>query len=84
MPLSVRGVREHGKSRVARSITKYATNSLPIILRAMRDIQPLKFFGMIAGTFFIPGLLAGPVCHDVVSDQNQQMGASTSPARSRA
>lgn len=59
VPLRVRGVREHGKSRVARSITKYATNSLPIILRAMRDIQPLKFFGMIASAFFIPGVLAG-------------------------
>src|SRR4051794_225522 len=59
VPLKIRGVREHGKSRVARSITKYATSSLPIILRAMRDIQPLKFFGAIALTFFIPGLLAG-------------------------
>ncbi len=48
VPLKVRGVREHGKSRIASSIFKYATNSLPIILRAMRDIQPLKFFGGIA------------------------------------
>jgi glycosyltransferase involved in cell wall biosynthesis len=59
VPLKIRGVREHGKSRVARSITKYATSSLPIILRAMRDIQPLKFFGAIAMTFFVPGLLMG-------------------------
>ena len=43
VPLKVRGVREHGKSRIASSIWKYATNSFPIILRAMRDIQPLKF-----------------------------------------
>src|SRR5215208_7161379 len=57
VPLKVRGVREHGKSRVANSIVKYATNSLPIILRAMRDIQPLKFFGGIAGLLFIPGFL---------------------------
>jgi glycosyltransferase involved in cell wall biosynthesis len=57
VPLRVRGVREHGKSRVANSIVKYATNSLPIILRAMRDIQPLKFFGGIAGLLFIPGFL---------------------------
>src|ERR1051325_8998022 len=48
VPLKVRGVREHGKSRIARSIFKYASNSFPIILRAMRDIQPLKFFGGIA------------------------------------
>src|SRR4051812_30281279 len=59
VPLKVRGVREHGKSRVASSIFKYATNSLPIILRAMRDIQPLKFFGGIAALFFIPGFLTG-------------------------
>src|SRR5687768_11091874 len=59
VPLRVRGVREHGHSRVASSIFKYATNSLPIILRAMRDIQPLKFFGGIALLLFIPGLLMG-------------------------
>jgi glycosyltransferase involved in cell wall biosynthesis len=63
VPLRVRGVREHGKSRVASSIFKYATNSLPIILRAMRDIQPLKFFGGIAMLLFIPGaMLGGFVC----------------------
>jgi glycosyltransferase involved in cell wall biosynthesis len=61
VPLKVRGVREHGKSRIASSIWKYATNSLPIILRAMRDIQPLKFFGGIGALFFIPGLIAGLV-----------------------
>ncbi|MBV8782190.1 MAG: glycosyltransferase family 2 protein, partial [Phycisphaerae bacterium] len=58
VPLKVRGVREHGKSRIANSIWKYATNSLPIILRAMRDIQPLKFFGGIGAIFFTPGILA--------------------------
>jgi glycosyltransferase involved in cell wall biosynthesis len=59
VPLKVRGVREHGNSRVASSIWRYAMSSLPIILRAMRDIQPLKFFGAIALTFFIPGAVAG-------------------------
>lgn len=57
VPLAVRGVREHGKSRVAGSVLKYATNSLPIIIRAMRDIQPLKFFGGIAIALVIPGIL---------------------------
>ena len=57
VPLAVRGVREHGKSRVAGSVVKYATNSLPIIVRAMRDIQPLKFFGGIAAGLLVPGLL---------------------------
>jgi hypothetical protein len=59
VPLKVRGVREFGKSRIASSIWKYATNSFPIILRAMRDIQPLKFFGGIASLFGLLGLLCG-------------------------
>src|ERR1043165_8986050 len=59
VPLKVRGVREHGKSRVARSILKYASSSFPIILRAMRDIQPLKFFGGIAMLLALIGTLMG-------------------------
>lgn len=59
VPLKVRGVREHGKSRIASSIMKYATNSLPIIIRAMRDIQPLKFFGGISAILLIFGLITG-------------------------
>ena len=55
IPLKVRGVREFGKSRIAGSVWKYAVNSLPIIVRAMRDIQPLKFFGGIAMLFFLLG-----------------------------
>lgn len=57
VPLKIRGVREHGQSRVASSVWRYAVSSLPIILRAMRDIQPLKFFGVIALAFFIPGFI---------------------------
>ncbi|HRK32829.1 MAG TPA: glycosyltransferase family 2 protein [Tepidisphaeraceae bacterium] len=57
VPLKVRGVREHGKSRIASNLWKYATNSLPIILRAMRDIQPMKFFGGIAAIVGVPGVL---------------------------
>ena len=61
VPLKIRGVREHGKSRVASSIFKYASNSLPIILRAMRDIQPLKFFGGIAMFLFLIALGTGSI-----------------------
>jgi glycosyltransferase involved in cell wall biosynthesis len=57
VPLPVRGQREHGKSRVASSVWKYATNSFPIIVRAMRDIQPLKFFGWIALVLFLMGVV---------------------------
>jgi len=59
VPLHVRGVREYGESRVASNLLRYATNSLPIILRAMRDIQPLKFFGGIAMIFFALGAIIG-------------------------
>jgi glycosyltransferase involved in cell wall biosynthesis len=59
VPLKVRGVREHGNSRMASSIFKYATSSLPIILRAMRDIRPLKFFGGIAAVLGVLGLALG-------------------------
>jgi glycosyltransferase involved in cell wall biosynthesis len=55
VPLAVRGVREHGKSRVASSVVRYAVSSFPIIIRAMRDIQPLKFFGGIAAMLFLLG-----------------------------
>jgi glycosyltransferase involved in cell wall biosynthesis len=57
VPLRVRGVREHGQSRVARSLWKYARETLPIILRAMRDTRPLKFFGLLALGFFALGFL---------------------------
>lgn len=58
VPLRVRGVREHGQSRVANSIWKYATNTGPIIVRAMRDIRPLKFFGLIGFVLFVMALIA--------------------------
>ena len=78
VPLHVRGVREHGKSRVASSIFKYATNSLPIILRAMRDIQPLKFFGGIALLLFIPGVLTGGVRHRLLPASKRKTTPFTS------
>src|SRR5690606_32981423 len=58
VPLRVRGVREHGTSRVAGSVWKYAANTGPIILRAMRDIRPLKFFGIIGVILFVLALCA--------------------------
>ncbi|EKD58628.1 MAG: glycosyl transferase family 2 [uncultured bacterium] len=38
------------KSRVVRSIYKYVNNSAKIILKAVRDVRPMKFFG-------VPGLI---------------------------
>ena len=40
------------KSRVVRSIYKYVNNSFKIILKAIRDVRPMKFFG-IPGVFLI-------------------------------
>jgi len=47
VPLKVRGEREFGKSRVAGSVLRYGLKSGSIILLAMRDIQPLSFFGWL-------------------------------------
>jgi hypothetical protein len=56
VPLRVRGIREHGKSRVASSLWKYAFRTLVIILRALRDRRPLAFFGSIAVMLIAIGL----------------------------
>jgi hypothetical protein len=55
----VRGVREHGKSRVAASLWRYGKNALLIILRSMRDVRPLTFFGLIAVCLLAVGVLCG-------------------------
>ena len=78
VPLKVRGVREHGKSRMASSILKYASNSLPIILRAMRDIQPLKFFGGIGVILGIFGLILGAFVTGWYFTHNQKTSPFTS------
>lgn len=60
VPIRVRGTRRHGKSRVARSLFKYATSALTIIGRCYRDYMPLRFFGGLAmGQFIIATGLAG-------------------------
>ena len=56
VPLKVRGVREHGQSRVASNLWNYGFNTSMIILRAFRDWRPLVFFGLIAITFLLLGL----------------------------
>lgn len=57
VPVEVRGVREHGTSRVAGSIPKYAWRAASIILATYRDYRPLAFFGLLAAAVGIPGLL---------------------------
>jgi len=59
VPLRILGTRPYGKSRVADSITKYVLRTVPIILRTLRDLRPLLFFGGIALAVLTVGLLLG-------------------------
>jgi glycosyltransferase involved in cell wall biosynthesis len=59
VPLRVRGVREHGESRIADNLWRYAKRVGAIILRAMRDTRPLKFFGGIGLLTFLLGIAQG-------------------------
>lgn len=57
VPVVVRGVREHGKSRVASNLFRYGWRTASIILKTYRDYRPLKFFSKIAGVLSLIGLL---------------------------
>ena len=59
VPLKVRGEREHGKSKVASNVLKYAYNSAKIIFRTLRDYKPLRFFGTIAAILFLLSFFLG-------------------------
>ncbi len=48
VPVRVRGVREHGQSRVANNLFRYGWRTAAIILKTYRDYHPLKFFSKIA------------------------------------
>ena len=45
IPLAVRGVREHGESRVASNLFRYAIRTSSIIFGSVRDHRPDRFFG---------------------------------------
>ena len=61
VPLRVRGVRESGESRVAKNLWVYAAQTGAIILQALRDVRPLRFFGAIGLSVFLFGVLLGLV-----------------------
>jgi glycosyltransferase involved in cell wall biosynthesis len=65
IPLEVRGVREHGQSRVASSVLRYGWRTALIMLRTYRDHQPLRFCGYIAAllTLMAVGFLVGSFLH---------------------
>jgi glycosyltransferase involved in cell wall biosynthesis len=56
VPIRVRGVREHGASRVAGSVFHYGRRTALIILRTYRDYHPLRFFTYLAATAFVAGM----------------------------
>ncbi|MCX6135480.1 MAG: glycosyltransferase family 2 protein [Ignavibacteriales bacterium] len=55
--VKVRGSREHGESRVAGSIVRYALLSSLILLRNFRDYRPLAIFGIPAIVVAATGIL---------------------------
>jgi glycosyltransferase involved in cell wall biosynthesis len=59
LPVRVKGVREHGKSRVASNLFKYGLNSLRIILHSFIDYRPLSVFGALAFILFLVGVPFG-------------------------
>ncbi len=57
VPMRVRGTREFGESRVARSLLHYAVQTSKIIFRCYRDYKPMRFFGTIATALICTGLV---------------------------
>ncbi|MFA5205829.1 MAG: glycosyltransferase family 2 protein [Lentisphaeria bacterium] len=47
VPIRVRGVRAHGKSRVASNLFRYAFKTSWIIFRCLRDYKPMRLFGTL-------------------------------------
>lgn len=56
VPVRVRGVREHGESRVANNLFRYGWRTASIILKTYRDYHPLAFFSRIAVVLALAGL----------------------------
>jgi glycosyltransferase involved in cell wall biosynthesis len=55
VPIAIRGVREHGKSRVAHNLARYGARALAILARGVRDRLPLAFFGAIGTVLALMG-----------------------------
>ncbi|MHC4789066.1 MAG: glycosyltransferase family 2 protein [Planctomycetota bacterium] len=59
VPLRVRGERQFGRSRIARSLPRYAWRAGGMVLRTFCRTRPLFFFGLIGGTVTGLGVLQG-------------------------
>lgn len=59
VPLPVLAERPVGDSRMMRSVVRYGMRSFPVLIRAIRDYSPMKFFGMLALLAIVPSFCAG-------------------------
>lgn len=59
VPVHVRGTREHGESRVASSLFRYAVATSKIIFRSFCDYRPILVFGTIALALLTLALVLG-------------------------
>ncbi|MFA6098187.1 MAG: glycosyltransferase family 2 protein [Patescibacteria group bacterium] len=57
MPIKVRGERQYGESKIARSLWKYGYNIFNTIFRTILDYKPLKFFGWAGASLFSIGII---------------------------
>lgn len=71
VPLRVRGVREHGKSRVASNLVNYAMRTSAIIFSSVRDYRPALVFGTASFVLLMLSLMAGAffIWHRIVAGQ---------------
>ncbi len=58
-PLRVRGVREHGQSRVASNLWRYARRTVGIMFSFIRDYSPGVLFNNAALLFLLPSIGLG-------------------------
>lgn len=57
--LPVRAERPVGESRMMASIGRYAVRAAPVLIIAIRDYSPLKFFGSVALLAFVVSVVIG-------------------------
>jgi glycosyltransferase involved in cell wall biosynthesis len=71
VPMVVRGVREHGKSRVASNLFRYAYRTSSIIFSCVRDFSPGTFFNLsaLALSFLALSFAGFFVVHRIVAGQ---------------
>lgn len=57
--LPVLAERPVGESRIMSSVLRYGMRSAPVLIRAIRDYSPMKFFGLLALVALVPSVFAG-------------------------